>query len=294
MRYNIEEKANINARCSQKKYDRAQRGEISPGFERQFEHESDESLIHLLRYADAQIRTSAATLLGRRTCRAAIPQLCEGICNETAIYARLAMSEALGAIGEPALPELTARIGTVGHNQHQTLPTALFKKWNYPLPRDLVVRTIVKIGTVALPSLIKHLQTCTDHRIISEVIDAIGYLSFYSGDHQAFDACIKAYATYSMHVVIMWKLIRAFQAFPAEETVGYLKEVLLTSPLPQHRWEAARSLGQIGTHRAQEVLHLATHDQHPLVADMVQRSLHHIRAWEPGGRPSRNLGDVRQ
>lgn len=112
---------------------------------------------------------------------------------------------------------------------------------------------------------------------MSEALGTIGYLSYYSGDKRACNACKAACATYHDHAVIMWKLIRVFQAFPSEETVVYLNEVMLTSPCPQHRWEAARSLGQIGTPDAEEALQLVPPDQHPLVFEMVGRSLLHIR-----------------
>lgn len=268
----------MNTQRSQKQHARAHRGEIPPGFEQQFAHESDEHVMALLRHHDAQIRTAAATLLGYRVCHAAIAPLCEGLSDETALYVRIAISEALVAIGKPVVSALIARIGTIGHNRHQSLPTTLFKKWNYPLPRDLAVRTLVKIGPVVLPSLITVLHTASEYYVISEVIDAIGYVTYYSGECRAFDACQQARVTYARHDVILWKLIRAFQAFPTEETVALLREVLLTSSCPQHRWEAARSLGQIGRHGAEQVLHTARSDPHPLVSEMVRRALQHIRS----------------
>jgi hypothetical protein len=267
----------MNTQHSQKHHARAQRGEIPSGFEQQFAHESDDHVMVLLRHHDAQIRTAAATLLGARVCHAAIVPLCEGLSAETALYARIAMSEALVEIGEPAISALLARIGTIGHNRHQSLPTTLFKKWNYPLPRDLAVRTLVKLGPVVLPSLIAVLHTTSESHVISEVIDAIGFVTYYSGDCQAFEACQQAWVTYAHHDVILWKCIRAFQAFPTEETVAVLREVLLTSACPQHRWEAARSLGQIRRHGAKQVLQTARNDPHPLVSEMVRRSLQHIR-----------------
>ena len=120
---------------AQRKLFREKRGEITTEIERQFAQYSDQELIHFLNDSDAQTRTAAATLLGRRCCLAALPTLCEQLSKETALYSRIALSEALGVIGEPALHELLGLVGNVGRNHHQTLPGTLFKKWNYPLPR---------------------------------------------------------------------------------------------------------------------------------------------------------------
>lgn len=62
--------------------------------------------------------------------------MCDRICKETALYARVAISGTLGAIGEPALQDLIALVGTVGHNQHL-------------LVRDMVQRSLLKIRTGA-------------------------------------------------------------------------------------------------------------------------------------------------
>lgn len=255
---------------------RAKRGETPPGFEQKFETYAQEDLISLLQHKNAQTRTAAATLLGRKRCVSAIPVLCKQLSEETALYSRLAQSEALSAIGLPALSDLMNIICKIGHNQHYTLPKDLFKKWNYPLPRDIVARTIVKIGPAALPTLIENLGESLDPFVTAECIDAVGYISYYSGEQQAFETLIMLCKKYHNHPVIQWKLIRAFQAFPRTDTVEYLKEVLMTSHVPQHRWEAARSLGQIGTTQAENCLKSAKKEEHRLVKEMIQRSLEHI------------------
>jgi hypothetical protein len=91
-------------------------------------------------------------------------------------------------LGESALPALIAMIGMVGKNQHHTLPNELFKKWNYPLPRGIVDRTIVKMQRAALPPLIDKLHDISDAFVMAECVDAIGCISYYSGVPQALDA----------------------------------------------------------------------------------------------------------
>lgn len=261
---------------TRQKRGRETRGEITTEIERQFERSSERELLSFLTAPEAQSRTAAAALLGRRHCLAAIPALCEQLSKETALYSRIAISEALSALGEPALPGLLALVGKVGRNQHQTLPKELFKKWNYPLPRDIVIRTIVKIGKTALPSLVEKLDETSDPAVAAELIDAIGYISYYSGDRQAFEALRATHDRCREQPLVIWKLLRAFQAFPHNESVELLQETLLTGELPQHRWEAARSLGQIGTLEAEKILQSAQNEQHALVKEMLRRSLEHI------------------
>ncbi|AOT72470.1 hypothetical protein [Geosporobacter ferrireducens] len=73
-------------------------------------------------------------------------------------------------------------LGKVGKNQYKELPDKPFDKNNYPLPRDIISRTICKVGIPAL----KHLRECLytgSYEQILEAIDAIGFISFYEYDN---------------------------------------------------------------------------------------------------------------
>jgi hypothetical protein len=255
---------------------RAKRGQIPAGFEKKFEAQTQKDLILLLAHEDAQIRTAAAILLGQQKCVDAVSELCHQFSKETTLYSRIAQSKALGEIGLPALPHLINLIGKIGHNQHHALPENLFRKWNYPIPRDIAARTIVKMGPAALPILLKTLEEQSDPMICAECIDAVGYINYYSKDYQGFQTLKMLWKKYDNHLVIQWKLIRALQAFPQPDSIELLKEIILTSPIPQHRWEAVRSLGQTGTHQAKDILQSIENEGHPLVQEMIQRSLDHL------------------
>jgi HEAT repeat protein len=261
---------------------RKARGEVTIEFTEQFEICTDQDLLALLNNDDSQVRTAAAKILGQRKTLAAIPDLCSRFSVEKALYARIAISNALSRIGVAALPELRKYIGKIGANQHQDLPSDIFKKWNYPCPRDIVIRSIIRMGAPALKELNECLQT-SDETVLGEIIDAIGHISFYSHDQSSFDNLMTIFTKYPHHQVIVWKVIRALQAFPSEQTIHVLRHFLLDSDIPQHRWEAARSLSQIATETAMEYLKMAQYDPHAQVRAMVELSLKHIHDLKRNG-----------
>lgn len=251
------------------------RGEINVEFTEQFEIYSDQDLLGLLNNDNPQVRTAAAKILGERRSIAAIPALCIQFSHEKALYAKIAISNALSSIGVAALPELVKYIGKTGNNQHLDLPGKIFKKWNYPCPRDIAIRSIIRMGKPALGMLNEFLQTANETEL-SEIIDAIGHISFYSDDQSSLINLMRILTKYQDRKVIIWKVIRALQAFPNQQTLQVLQHFLMNSDIPQFRWEAARSLGQIATKAAEEYLEMAKQDSDDQVRVMVELSLKHI------------------
>ncbi len=211
----------------------------------------------LMNDTDALKRTSAAKLLGERKDKEAVSILCERLRIETALYTRIAISEALGAIGEPAISGLIELLGKVGNNQHQELPQNGFYKKSYPLPRDIAVRTLTKIGKPALKPL-EDVVLSGDKTSILEALDGIGHIAFYEDDLSSEIVLQKAYQKYQSDKQILWKIIRAFQSFPTESVRRLLEEVICSYPSPELRWEAVRSLGQ---HKRKVSLEIMDHIQ---------------------------------
>ncbi|MBT3261060.1 HEAT repeat domain-containing protein [bacterium] len=206
-----------------------------------FENKSEIELISLLKSDNAKDRTSSAIILGQKKSKKAIPALCNQLKNEKSLYAKIAISEALGKIGKPAIHELIPLLGEIGNNQHKILPKKKFDKRNYPLPRDIIARTICKIGEGVLLDLNNILINGTKKQI-SEVIDAIGHISFYSGNKTSSKILKKTLKKYQDDDVISWKIIRALSAFPDKETETILLNILKTNKKPALKWETTRSL----------------------------------------------------
>lgn len=73
-------------------------------------------------------------------------------------------------------------LGKIGNNQHKVLPSNGFNKNNYPLPRDIIARTLAHMNEVILPELLDVLKS-NNILAIREVIDAIGFICFYHKIH---------------------------------------------------------------------------------------------------------------
>jgi hypothetical protein len=248
---------------------RQKRGEIDHLFILNYKDCSNSVLIDMLSETDPQKRTVAATLLGKKKCHEAIELLCKCLFFEKALYSKIAISEALGNIGEPSLQEMFKYIGKIEKNQHQTLPDKLFKKWSYPLPRDIIIRTIVKIGQPSLAFLRKSVLQA-EPSVAAELLDGIGHVSFYSKDQEALDDVIMVLKKHEQNEIVVWKVLRALQAFSNSKSIEILQEYFLNSNLPELRWEAARSLGQL---KAEQILMQGLNDPHIKVREMVKLSL---------------------
>ncbi len=262
-------------RLEVKRQAREARGEITAEFAQQFETHSDVALTAFLNNRDPQTRTAAARLLGKRKVLASVPDLCIRLKIEKALYVRIAISDALSSIGAGAIPEMLKYVGKIGSNQYQELPSEIFQKWNFPLPRDIIIRSIIRMGIPALGKLNEFLLESAEPEV-SEIIDAIGHISFYSHDQSSFDNLLRIMADYHQNELIVWKVLRALQAFPNPRTYQVLKHFLLNGAIPQFRWEAARSLGKMTTKTAEECLAMAKNDSDEKVRTMVQLSLKHI------------------
>lgn len=203
-------------------------------------------LIEMLRDSNPCTRSIAAVVLGRRREGLAIESLCEALSVEKSLYTKMYICEALVDIGIATLPILINYIGRIGRNQHSTLPSKPFNKLSYPLPRDIVVRTIVRMGREALPLLRATLLVASEE-IVRELIDAIGHISFYSKDTTSLTDLIHILRKFPNDVVIKWKVIRALQAFPQKESIDILELSLREENERALKNEALRGLKISGT-----------------------------------------------
>jgi HEAT repeat protein len=229
-------------------------------------HKTDNELIELLKSKEAVKRTVAATILGQRKNSNLINVLCQALKTEKALYSKIAITEALGQLGGAAANELILLFGKIGKNQHRTPPEKLFEKWNYPLPRDIAARTITKIGETALNPILESIGKMSNYSL-SEAIDAIGFISFYSGNKSAFHAILELLDLYKPDDLIVWKIIRCLQSFPSPDSEKILVHYLIHHKQPSIRWEAARSLAQI-CRKVPDSIISATKDNNELVRKM--------------------------
>lgn len=225
---------------------RIKRGEAPEEIIVSFSELSGDELINRLKDKIAANRSAAAIVLGKRKYNAAIIPLCNAIKTEKALYSKINMCNALSDMGEASLPELIPLLGKIGNNRHKKLPEKGFYKFSYPLPRDIIARTIIRIGVPALNNLASVLKSGS-REAIPEAIDAIGHITFYSKYTSLENELIKLFFNSQSDQLILWKILRAFQAFNSPTVNRILEEVLLNSTEPLFRWESARSMAMNGS-----------------------------------------------
>ena len=207
---------------------------------------SKDELLNYLHSTDAVRRTIAARIIKRFKEIDILNELISSLIVERKLYTKIALSESIGEYGEEACWLLIDYLGRVGNNQYRELPDKPFEKSNYPLPRDIISRTICKIGRPALKHLRKCLYTGTYEQIL-EAIDAIGFISFYEEDNSCLNDIIVLMNKYKDDNLMTWKLIRSLQSFGNMETIEMLNKYV-DSDIKQHQWEARRSIEQIHRH----------------------------------------------
>lgn len=206
----------------------------------------DMSVDQLLELLDSKVPTDraiATRLLENFKEKRILNIMTDHLTMEKKLYVKIELTEAIASYGKEASQVLINYLGKVGNNQHRTLPDKPFQKKNYPLPRDIIARTICKIGKQALPDLKKCLYE-GEYRGKLEAIDAIGFISFYEEDGSMKGDLVNVLEKYKDDELLVWKLLRAFQSFKDEEVKEILRNYL-NSTIVQHRWEAERSLRQI-------------------------------------------------
>lgn len=201
----------------------------------------------MLNYDNPQKRTISASILGERQDKEAIIPLCMAFKREKALYSRIAISEALSQIGDPAVGPLIDLLGKIGKNQETELPQKYFNKKSYPLVRDMAARTLVKIGKPATPYLIEVIENGAEFKA-QQAIDAIGGIAAKTGDRRALKILIIRIegCFYDGDKITLWKTVRALSGFKnSEEAVDSLIRITMGDFDSPIIWEALRSLGQL-------------------------------------------------
>lgn len=220
---------------------RRKRGEVDDKFVNQFTALPTSDIAALLKNISAQKRSAAAIILSRRTDINYIPNLIEQLKSENALYTKINICNALSGFGEIVVPELLTLLGKVGKNQHYDLPLKGFYKSNYPLPRDIIARTLIRIGEPVLKYIEPFIRENEEDSIL-EAIDVIGHISFYTNNNSSEDLLIEIFNKSHYNVLLRWKIIRAFQGFNSQRINKILVELISSEAIYQFKWEALRCL----------------------------------------------------
>jgi HEAT repeat protein len=260
-----------------KKQSRKKRGQISSEELEPYIEFDAGRLIEMLNSDNPQERTIAATTLGNRKDKKGILTLCNSLKKEKALYSRIAMSEALGKMGESAVPPLIKLLGHIGNNQERELPEKYFNKKSFPLARDMAARTIIKIGKPATPYLIEVVEKQNDY-ISQQAVDALGGIAAKTGDRSALPVLLNSLD--SSNEITLWKVIRSLSGFKhSSEALPPLLNILESDYDAAIIWESARTLGQIGINRpdVMDALCKLEENNHPEVKKAVKNALINLK-----------------
>ena len=203
---------------------------------------SDAEIKDLLMSKNAFERTAAAAICGERRNYSLLPLLCDSLKIEKKLYTKIAICEAIEAHGACAISYLLPLIGKIGTNQHKKIALVDMRKKSFPLPRDIVVRIIIRIGDESLPYLEDVLKN-GNYEQKAEAIDAIGHIAFNCHDFRSESVLLDVYKN-NNDELLQWKIIRAFQSFYSKEIISILTKLSDSDNLI-FKEEAKRSLKQI-------------------------------------------------
>ena len=214
------------------------RGYIADGIENNYRNVSLEQRMELLKSPSPTDRTLGARLLMEYPGLPVINLLTGALKTEKKLYPKLEICRTLASFGKDSVVPLVALLGKLGSNQHTRVPAKDFRKTSYPLPRDIAARTLIRIGSVALPDLIWVLNG-SDLVRLSEAIDTIGFICFYNYQPGVAGLLEECFYRNEKEELIQWKIFRAMSAFP--ENIPFLQKQLVLSP-ELFRPEIKRSL----------------------------------------------------
>jgi hypothetical protein len=181
-------------------------------------------LIELLHSNQAVTRTASAYNLYSEQ-EEVTEELLKQLQIETCLYTKIAICESLEKGNIKTARQMVEYLGKIGDNRHKELPDTVSKKKSYPMPRDIIARSLGKMDVTVFPVLNEVLNS-KDIIKISDALDAIGYMVFYHpqlATLQNADAILYLAESYTWNRLIPWKAMMCLSAFGLKES----KECLL-------------------------------------------------------------------
>lgn len=211
-----------------------------------YEDKSDEILWEMLDDSDCTLRSIAVKLLLQRGHIKNInftDKLLSRLTIERCLYTRLAITDALSHGDESTIEHMVPYLGKIGNNQLQSLPSAPSKKKSYPLPRDIISRTLAHMDKSNIPYLL-NIALRSPMNTYIELIDAIGFQLFYNPEFVSIDIINNVHHIMETekNTLLYWKCIVCLSSFTDAKSTELLKTIVNTSPYNLFRLEAQRTL----------------------------------------------------
>lgn len=219
------------------------RGHISEKDLDNYLSKTQDELLELMNSREAYKRTIAVRLLSSLETydNDMIILFCEKLTEENKLYTKIELCNALSIKGIKSAKVMVKYLGRIGNNQYTELPKEDFKKKSYPLPRDIISRTLAHMGKEILPELVEVLKI-DNILAIREGIDAIGFICFYECTDYPLNALVNCLNEKSNDDIIRWKIVRAFGSFNRQSVIDVLMNIKENDDQQRIRKEAERSL----------------------------------------------------
>lgn len=225
------------------------RGKFNPEDLIFYQNNSKTQLYRQLHSKTAAERSIAVHLLSKRQIEELelTNRLIQILIKEKSLYTKIEICLALQEGKEETAKLLIPYLGKIGENQHKKLPSRSSRKKSYPLPRDIIARTLAKMDTCISPLLHNELKNNDEH-MLSELIDSIGFMTFYNNQLASKNHFNKLLNLYNKteNILIQWKLILSFSSFPINQSKAKLNSIIKENKHPLLVEEANRSLKIIG------------------------------------------------
>lgn len=191
---------------------------------------------------------SAAVIILRSRCnmenKEYIFLLLERLKKEKSLYTKIEICNTLEKGNKTVALMMCNYLGSIGNNQHLTIPNTVSRKKSFPLQRDIIARSLGKMDKEVFPTLLEQLNIL-DRTKISELLDAIGYIAFYNPDlanPENFGYILNTYEKYKEDMLIVWKITLCCSGFPMKESIELLNHIQCEYSHPTIKAEAERSL----------------------------------------------------
>lgn len=141
--------------------------------------------------------------------------------KEKALYTKIKICDILADGNELTIKRMIPYIGKIGANQHRTIPKRCSKKKSYPLPRDIIARTIAKMDSRYFDVILENINNQNDF-VVAEIIDAVGWQIFYHQElaiEKNYQVILDTIKRYQNNEFMLWKLIICLSAFNQAESL---------------------------------------------------------------------------
>lgn len=206
------------------------RGKFDENDYEKYVGESFFTLVSMINDDEAVKRSVAINILSDDiiTDESLIKLVLDRLVIENSLYVRLEICKTLEKAGRNAADIMIGYLAKVGDNRYNKVPKEVSKKKSFPLPRDLVARTLGNMHQEVFPSLINAIDKVDENRL-SELIDAIGFMVYKNKElstKENLQIIIAILENKSDNELILWKCALSLMSFPFEESVGVLNKMM--------------------------------------------------------------------